>query len=99
MIIARTKADQNQAWVDPWTLVHFSTGLATSMMNLPRGWMLAAAVLYELGEQVFERDSIGQRFFGVSGPESLTNAFIDVLVFAGGQYLGTLWNQTGEPQP
>lgn len=93
-IIATKKSDQNLALVDPWTLVHFSVGLAAGLANVPPKWAIAGAVAYELAEQIFERTNFGQRFFSVSGPETLLNAALDVFVFAAGQYLGDEWNQS-----
>jgi hypothetical protein len=34
-IVALKKSDQNHAVIDPWTVVHFSTGLAIGLMNVP----------------------------------------------------------------
>ena len=94
MFIARRKSEQNVATVDPWTAVHFAAGLAAGLAKLPPGWSLVAAVAYELGEQVFERTKFGQRFFAVSGPETYTNAAVDLVVFIAGQWLGRRWNET-----
>ncbi len=94
MFIARRKADQNKATVDPWTLVHLAAGLSAGLAKLPPGWALLAAVAYEAGEQVFERTEFGQRFFAVSGPETFSNSVFDLAVFVAGQWLGRRWNET-----
>lgn len=91
--IATEKSDQNRAALDPWTAVHFSTGLALGLIEVPRRWALMASVVYELAEQAFERREWGQAFFDVSGPESLPNALVDTGVFLAGHRLGRKWNE------
>ena len=93
-LVATRKADQNRSWVDPWTVVHLSAGLAAGLMEVPLRWALPAAVAYEFGEQVFERFEIGQDFFRTSGPETIPNAIVDTVVFAVGHRLGRKWNRT-----
>ncbi len=93
-VLATSKADQNSTILDPWTVVHFSMGLAAGLANVSPLLALAGAVAYELAEQVFERSEMGQSFFNVSGPEIPANALVDVIVFAGGQYLGRRWNES-----
>lgn len=93
-IIATRKAHQNRRSVDPWTLVHFSTGLALGLTGVPLQWALSGAVVYELAEQVFERLEVGQAFFKASGPEVVSNAVLDAVVFAAGHRVGQWWNQT-----
>jgi hypothetical protein len=34
-IVATEKAHQNRAVVDPWTVVHFASGLALGLVNAP----------------------------------------------------------------
>lgn len=93
-LVATRKAHQNRRTLDPWTLVHFSTGLASGLMDLPLRRALAAAVAYELAEQVFERFDYGKMFFKTSGPEVLSNALLDTVVFAAGHWFGRRWNAT-----
>lgn len=93
-LIARRKADQNRAAVDPWTAVHVAVGLAFGLMDVPRAWALGASVGYEAAEQVFERREWGRKLFVTSGPESLPNAVVDTVVFLIGHRLGELWNAT-----
>lgn len=93
-MLARRKAEQNEAAVDPWTAVHLSTGLALGLMDVPGRWAMAASVGYELAEQWFERLDWGKAFFETSGPESVPNAIVDTAVFMLGHRLGTLWNRT-----
>ncbi|HEX6202402.1 MAG TPA: hypothetical protein VF100_05305 [Thermoanaerobaculia bacterium] len=104
--IARSKRDQNQAAVDPWTVIHFASGLAAGLVEMPYRWLLAAALAYEAVEQVAERRDFGQRFFETSGPESLPNALVDLAAATLGHRLGRAWNRTGRgrrgaagPQP
>ena len=92
-VIATRKSEQNRAAVDPWTVVHLSTGLAFGLMNVPARWAVGASVAYECAEQVFERHEWGQEFFDVHGPESLPNALVDSAVFVAGYRLGRMWNE------
>jgi hypothetical protein len=93
-IVATRKSEQNQAILDPWTVVHFGAGLALGLVSMPKAPAIGMAVGYELVEQWAERRELGQEFFDVSGPESLPNASVDVAVFAMGFYLGKLWNRS-----
>ncbi len=93
-LLALRKADQNRAIVDPWTLVHLSTGLAFGLIDIPPRHAVFTAVAYELGEQRFERRESGREFFRTAGPESLVNAAVDVGAFLIGHWLGRRWNST-----
>lgn len=93
-IIATRKAEQNVAAIDPWTAIHFTTGLAAGLMELPLRWTFGAALAYEVAEQWFEREEWGQEFFETSGPETVPNAIVDSLAFVIGHRLGRLWNRT-----
>lgn len=93
-IIATGKAEQNEAAIDPWTVVHLSTGLALGLMNVPIRWALGASLAYEIAEQWFERIEWGQELFVTHGPESLPNALVDSVVFYAGYRLGERWNRT-----
>jgi len=99
VVVATEKADQNRAVVDPWTAVHFSTGLAFGLMDLPLEECLAAALAYEAVEQVVERQKWGRELFKTSRPETLLNAAMDMGAFALGHWLGGLWNRTGRRRP
>jgi len=94
-IVATEKSEQNRAVVDPWTLVHFASGLALGLVNAPLKWWLPAAVAYEVLEHYLEDSDLGQEVFDSSGPESPPNALLDLAVFAAGHQLGRLWNRTG----
>ncbi len=93
-IVATRKAQQNRAAADPWTVVHFATGLALGLVEVPLRWAVGASVVYEVAEQVFERRDWGQSFFRTSGPEVLSNALLDSAVFVVGHQLGRIWNRT-----
>ena len=95
-IIATHKPEQNQAALDPWTVVHLAAGLAAGLMNVPVAGAMAASVAYEVAEQFFERKRWGQELFEPSGPESPSNALVDTAVFFAGHVLGRLWNETGD---
>lgn len=94
-IVATRKAQQNRAAADPWTVVHFATGLALGLIEVPLRWALGAAIAYEVAEQVFERHDWGQELFHTSGPEIVSNALLDSAVFVVGHQLGRIWNRGG----
>ena len=94
-LIATAKPDQNRAAVDPWTVVHFSAGLAAGLIEIAPRTAFGAAVAYEVVEQLFERDERGKNFFKTSGPEHPANAVVDLAIFALGHWLGRRWNRTG----
>ena len=91
-LLASRKSEQNQAALDPWTVVHLASGLALGLTAVPIRYAFAAAVAYEVAEQVFERKAWGQALFETSGPEGLANALIDTAAFAMGHRLGQAWN-------
>lgn len=93
-IVATEKREQNEAVIDPWTVVHFSIGLALGLMNAPIRSTLVAAAAYELVEQYFERIDMGKDLFDTRGPESLPNAILDLFILAAGHQVGQLWNRT-----
>lgn len=94
-VVATEKAQQNAATADPWTIVHFAAGLALGLMDAPFRSSVAAAIAYEGAEQIFERQDWGKTFFRTSGPEILSNAVLDVVIFVAGHRMGTWWNSTG----
>ncbi|MBT8487798.1 MAG: hypothetical protein HKN72_10835 [Gemmatimonadetes bacterium] len=93
-IVATKKKHQNKAVLDPWTIVHFAAGMAAGLVSIPRAHSLGLAVGYECLEQWLERRKLGQEIFDAAGPENLSNATMDVVVFAAGHHLGTLWNES-----
>lgn len=94
-LVATEKAEQNRAVIDPWTVVHFASGLALGLVNAPLKWWLPIAAAYELAEQVLERSDTGKEFFDTRGPEAVPNALLDLAVFAAGHELGRRWNEQG----
>jgi hypothetical protein len=92
-LVATEKAEQNRAVIDPWTVVHFASGLALGLVNAPLKWWLPIATAYEVAEQVFERSDVGKEFFDTRGPEAVPNALVDLAVFAVGHELGRRWNE------
>lgn len=94
VLVAKTKADQNHAAIDPWTVVHFGSGLALGLVEAPAGATAMLGVGYELAEQLFEDSEFGQRFFKTSGSETLGNVFVDLTVYGIGWWLGRRWNRT-----
>ena len=93
-VLATRKSDQNDAAIDPWTVVHFGIGLGAGLMNLGFWPSMAAAGAYEIFEQGLERSEFGQDLFETSGPEKLPNVAIDMVVFGLGVWLGRRWNTT-----
>lgn len=93
-LVARKKADQNDAAIDPWTVVHFGFGLAFGLMDIGFWKSMTVATGYEVFEQFFERSESGKNTFKTSGPEKWPNAVIDLGVFAAGHWLGGKWNET-----
>jgi hypothetical protein len=94
-LVATTKSQQSTALIDPWTVVHAGTGLGAGLLGIHMGVAIAGAVAYEFLEHRVQTNAQGLNFFNVSRPESLGNQIVDVLVFAGGVYLGHKYNQTG----
>lgn len=93
-IVATTKSEQNTAVLDPWTVVHFASGLVSGLVDAPLRVTLPLAVLYEMAEQAIESGEVGQEVFETTGPETLPNAVVDVGVFVLGHVLGRRWNRT-----
>lgn len=93
-VVATRKDDQNVAALDPWTLVHFSSGLALGLMEVSLDRAIGVAVGYELVEQYVERREWGQDLFETSRPERPVNAVMDLVAFGVGHWLGGLWNRT-----
>ncbi len=93
-ILATKKAEQNRAALDPWTVVHFASGLALGLMNAPLRVWLPVATAYEVAEHYLEKSETGKELFDTSGPEIVPNAILDLVVFAAGHQLGKLWNST-----
>jgi hypothetical protein len=94
-IVATEKAEQNRAALDPWTLVHFASGLALGLVNAPLKLWLPLAATYEVAEHYLEKSEAGQELFETAGPEVVPNAILDLVAFAAGHQLGRLWNKTG----
>lgn len=94
-LIATRKSEQNSAAIDPWTVVHFGTGLAAGLLRAPFGPSMAVATGYEVFEHAFESSELGQKVFGsLSGPETPANVAVDLIVFGVGWWLGDKWNKT-----
>ncbi len=93
-LVATEKAHQNRAMFDPWSVVHFATGLAAGLAEVDERVAIGAAIAWEFVEQDLERREIGQQLFETSGPEKVGNAIADVALFSAGYVLGRLWNRT-----
>lgn len=93
-IIARGKSEQNQAMIDPWSIVHFGFGIAAGMIGVKGTHLVAATVAYEVFEQAFERTEVGQKLFkSLSGPETFPNAAFDVVIAQAGWWLAKRWSE------
>ena len=93
-IVATEKKEQNRAVADPWTVVHFASGLALGLIDAPLRWWLPLATAYEIVEHFLEESDVGKEIFETSGPEVVPNAVLDLVAFAAGHQLGKLWNRT-----
>ncbi len=96
VIFAIDKDDQNESLMDPWSFVHGTSGLAFGLTGINFWTSISAAVIYDVLEQIAERNPIGQKLFATSGPESFGNVIVDLLLFAGGWWLGARYNATGD---
>lgn len=96
LVIASDRTEQNVAWIDPWTIVHGTSGLALGLVEVPFVAAMLLAIGYDATEQLIERSEAGQKFFKTSGPESLGNVIVDLITFAAGWGLGYAWNKTGD---
>jgi hypothetical protein len=94
-LIAFEKRDQNEAWIDPWSVVHFATGLAFGLVGISFWKTFAAGIAWDIFEQFAERADFGQKIFQTSGPESAGNVVVDFGLFLGGWKLGQSYNATG----
>lgn len=92
--VATRKSEQNRAFIDPWTFVHFGVGLASGLARIPLRWSLMGAVAYEVLEQFAERRAWGNELFETEGPESRGNLSVDVIAFVLGAKAGEAWNRT-----
>jgi hypothetical protein len=94
-LIASSKSEQNEAILDPWSVVHLGAGLASGLMGAPLLASILVAVVYELVERRAETESPAVRaLFKTSGPEVAANAIADVVIFALGAELGRRWNRS-----
>lgn len=94
LLVARSKAEQNLAVIDPWTLVHAGVGLAVGLMGFGLGAALLGAVAYELLEAPLERAEFGKNLFNVSKPENPANQVMDVAIFVLAAKAGQSWNRS-----
>jgi hypothetical protein len=96
--LATHKEEQNEAAVDPWTVVHLAAGLACGLVGWTFARSMALALVYEVVEQGVENTRRGREFFHSSRPESTLNAITDLAVFAAGHRLGRAWNDSALPE-
>jgi hypothetical protein len=93
-IVAFRKSEQNEAALDPWSLVHLACGLAFGLMGYGFKPSMTAAVAFDVVEYGFESTELGRETFGTSGPESMANVAADLGLFGVGWYMGNHWNKS-----
>ena len=93
-LIATKRAEQNSAALDPWSVVHFGSGLALGLLGVSLPVGIALGVGYEVIEHAAESHRVGQRIFLTQGPESGVNMAMDMVLLAGGVALGNRWRKT-----
>jgi hypothetical protein len=87
-LFAKHRGDQ--AAIDPWSAIHFSSGLATGLGDVSLGKAVAIAVASDLLMAYFTSQKTGiLRTFADEPP---INKVIDVALFAFGNHLGRRWN-------
>jgi hypothetical protein len=80
-------ADINAKPIDEWTAVHVATGTAAGALGMGFWTSMGLAAAYEVVEYAHEWPR-GSKLFGSKRPESGVNVAVDLLVFAGGWWLG-----------
>lgn len=93
-LVATKKSEQNQAAMDPWTIVHLGSGVALGLLGAKFLPTFAAGIAYEVGEQAFEGSSVGRQLFETSGPETFTNSVVDMVVYTLGWWIGSSWRNS-----
>lgn len=95
---ATTVADQNLALFDPWTVIHTAAGLFAGLVGIPFVPSIAAAIGYEVFEQMAESRPWGQKIFRTSGAETKINLVSDVIVFGLGWWWGDYYHRKDKKQ-
>lgn len=93
-LIAQTRAEQNDATLDPWSAVHLGAGLAAGLVGMGVVPATTLAVAYEVIEHQAEQTGLGRKIFLTQGPESASNIVADIALFVGGVLLGHRWLRT-----
>lgn len=96
-IVATSRANQNTALFDPWTVVHFSSGLALGLVGVSLPLATVIAVAYEGAEAVargYSNSARARETFLTEPPESAANVFVDVAVLVVGARLGRAWRES-----
>ena len=88
-LVARNRYEH--AVLDPWTAVHFASGLATGLGELPLGTAVVSAIAFDL---FFGYITSKQRgLLRGLGEDPLVNKAADIALFALGNYWGRKWNE------
>lgn len=78
MLRVRSLGEVNSDAVDPWSIVHFLTGVAAGqVVSFPV--YLGLATAYEVAEYAHEYPK-GSAIFGSKRPESMTNIVMDMIL-------------------
>lgn len=78
----------NTKFLDGYSWAHFGIAILGGLVGIRYPVYMAIHVAYDLGEQVFERTTVGQRLFRTSGPENLLNVCGDTLSASAGWVIG-----------
>lgn len=89
-IVALSKDEQDSAFVDPWTVVHFSVGLALGLLEVSAAFTMIVSTIHE----IIELRPQAMKFFK-STPESVGNVVIDMASVMGGWWLGDKYAKSG----
>lgn len=91
-LIATRKSQQRDALVDPWTVVNFSSGLATGLAEVSLGKAIGLIVLYEVGRSVLSSGKV--KLFATPQQEIPENQVVDALVYLLGWKLGHAYHRS-----
>jgi len=83
-VLARASKDNGVATIDPWTVVHFGSGLAIGLSGLSIPQTLAAITLSGIAKRLVSEDLNIQE-------ESAANKIVDIFAIAAGFYVGRSW--------
>lgn len=77
--------------VDPWTAVHFASGLATGLAEAPLGVAVVSAIAFDVAFGYLTQRKSGL-LRGI-GEDPAINKVVDIACFALGNYWGRKWSE------